>query len=259
MKIKVLGTVAPYCKDNKNGPGYLVESKQNKILLDCGNGITSCLNMKRELDNLTIIISHVDWDHFGDLLSLANTVDLYHKFGYVKNKVKIYVPKPTHKYEEEIINCKLIKCIAQNHYFSLEEYDENTKIKLDDTNIKFYKTKHPYNTYAAKIEDQSGVFVYSADTGYEDGIANFATKSNIFLCEASFLKGQIRNINTHLYAYEAGKIAKKANVGQLILTHFWPEISKDEYVREAKTEFENILAAEEGKVYTLKRSDNNGK
>lgn len=259
MKIKILGTVAPYCKDNKNCPGYLVKTEDNNILLDCGNGITRWLNMEQDLENMIIIISHVDWDHFGDLLSLANTVDLFHRFGYVKEKVKIYAPKPTNKYEEEIINCKLIRSIAKNHYFTLAEYDEHTTIKLNNTKLSFHKTKHPYNTYATRIENDSGIFAYSADTGYEDSITNFVSKANIFLCEASFLKGQIRNINTHLYAYEAGRIAKKAKVDQLILTHFWPEIPESEYTAEAKEEFENTFAAEAGKIYTLKRRDNNGK
>jgi ribonuclease BN (tRNA processing enzyme) len=49
-----------------------------------------------------------------------------------------------------------------------------------------------------------------------------------------------------LYAHEAALIAKSACVKKLALTHFWPEIDKSEYVKEAKSIFENTIAAEEG-------------
>ena len=55
MEIKVLGTVSPYCKDDKNCPGYLVTNDQTKILLDCGNGITRNLKLPDDLENLNII------------------------------------------------------------------------------------------------------------------------------------------------------------------------------------------------------------
>ena len=43
----------------------------NKILLDCGNGITRNLNFPEDLNNLTIIISHLHRDHYSDIFSIA--------------------------------------------------------------------------------------------------------------------------------------------------------------------------------------------
>lgn len=269
MEIKILGTVAPYCKDGKYCPGYFIKTKNEKILLDCGNGITNLLNMEEDLENMTIIISHFHPDHYGDLLSLAPVVDLYHKFGYLSHKVKLYLPKTKNEKIEErytdadnwsasrmvekpMIDERFIKNIGENHYFEVEEYSENYQIRVGNLNISFCKTLHPLDTYAVKVEDKTGVIVYSADTGYEeDHLVSFAWGADIFLCESSFLKGQMRQTNDHLYAHEAGKLAKKANVNQLILTHFWPEIDKNLYVAEAKEYFENTIAAEEGKVLTL--------
>ena len=47
-------------------------------------------------------------------------------------------------------------------------------------------------------------------------------------------------------------IARDANVHQLLLTHFWPLISKEQYVMEARGVFSNTEAAEEGKKLILK-------
>lgn len=268
MELKVLGTVAPYCKNGKYCPGYLIKNDKEKILLDCGNGITNLLNMEEDLENLTIIISHLHPDHYGDLLSLAPAIDLYYRFGYISNKVKLYLPETKYEkvqesytredgwgalrtVEKPIIDEEFIKAIAKKHYFDVEEYGENDQVKIGDININFYKTLHPIDTYAVKMEDKTGVIVYSADTGYKESLVDFIKGTDIFLCESSFLRGQMRMDNHHLYAYEAAKLAKQAGVLQLVLTHFWPEIEKDCYVAEAKEYFENTIAAEEGKVFKL--------
>ena len=39
-----LGTVSTYCQGEKNCPGFLIQYLDNKILLDCGNGISRQLN-----------------------------------------------------------------------------------------------------------------------------------------------------------------------------------------------------------------------
>lgn len=265
MKVRILGTYAPYCKGKENCSGYLIETAANKILLDCGNGTTSQLNMEKDLNNLTIIISHSHSDHYADLLSLAYAVDLYHKLGYLKERVKLYLPKKNYKLasgttskneadKEVRIDDIHLRHLAKKHYFELHEYDENTTLKLGKSTITFHKTEHSLNTYATRIEDESGVFVYSADTGYvENSMETFAQEADLFLCEASFLTGQKRETNIHLYASEAGKIAKLAKVKKLMLTHFWPEIPKEKYLLEAKTEFTNTTVATTGEVLEIDR------
>ena len=80
MELKVLGSVSPYCKLNRNCPGYLITEKDTKILLDCGNGCLSLIDIK-DLKNMTVIISHLHPDHYGDLPTLAY-------MSYVANKLK---------------------------------------------------------------------------------------------------------------------------------------------------------------------------
>ena len=100
--------------------------------------------------------------------------------------------------------------------------------------------------------DKDKTFVYSGDTGYQgNSLVRLAEDADILLCEATFLRGQTRLTDNHLYAYEAAKIAKQANVRQLVLTHFFPEIDKELYVQEARTIFENTESAEEGNVLKL--------
>lgn len=57
--ITPLGTVSTYCYEGKKCPGFLVQYGDNKILLDCGNGISEYMNLPNDLNNLVIIISHL--------------------------------------------------------------------------------------------------------------------------------------------------------------------------------------------------------
>ena len=268
MELKGLGSVAPYCKNGKSCLGYLIKEKEEKILLDCGNGITNYLNMEEDLENMTIIISHFHPDHYGDLSSIGEAIDLFLKFGFLNKRVKLYLPKVENslirhlgntqfsveknkeEYEKERMNQRYVESIAYHHSFDVEEYDRGTKLQIGDMNIRFYQTLHPANTYAVRIESPTGKFAYSADTYYDESLIDFFQNANTLLCEASLLKGQARTCE-HLYAYEAADLASKSKVDQLLLTHFWPEIAKERYVEEAKNYFENTQAIEEGKVYKL--------
>ena len=77
--------------------GYLITNKQDKILLDCGNGISREMKMPDDLINLTIIISHLHKDHYGELLSLGYASYIYNKLGYLDKKINVYSSKNREK------------------------------------------------------------------------------------------------------------------------------------------------------------------
>lgn len=248
MKLKVLGTVSPYCKDSKNCPSYLVSTTNNKILLDCGNGITRNLVLPNDLENLTIIISHLHRDHYGDIFSLAYATYVYHNLGILKERIKLYIPTS----QKDSVDYQLLTNLGEEHYLKIEEYKEDSQITLNDTTITFSPNPHNVPSYSIKISANNQTLVYSGDTGYiGNTLETFAKGANLLICESTFLKGQIRKKDYHLYAHEAATIAKKAEVQKLLLTHFWPEIDKEEYLKEAKPIFDNTEVAEENKILKL--------
>lgn len=87
-----LGSVSPYCKGDKNCPGFLIKYGKVNILLDCGNGISRYLELPNALDNLYVFISHLHLDHFGDLGTIEYASYVYNKLGLLNKKVKIYTP-----------------------------------------------------------------------------------------------------------------------------------------------------------------------
>ena len=251
MILKVLGSVSPHCYKEHNCPGYFVTTETNNILLDCGNGITRNLNYPDDLKDLTIIISHLHRDHYGDLFSIAYDTYVYHNLGILPNKVKVYIPKPTSK--EEQIDYNLLTNLGAEQFLEIIEYKENDIITLNQTTITFSKNPHSIPSYSIKVKEQDKSLVYSGDTGYiGNSIEKFAAGSNLLICESTFLKGQVRKNDYHLYAHEAATIAAMANVNKLLLTHFWPDIEKKQYLQEALPIFKQTEVAEENMVLKLK-------
>lgn len=269
--VKPLGTVSTYCYEDKNCPGFLVKYGSNKILLDCGNGISRQLRIPDDLNNLAIIISHLHPDHYGELLSIAQTSYVLNNIGLLKNKIKVYIPKGDVVYKREfyrddygwdhdeqvphrIIDFDYLLNLEKESYFEFIPYDHEDKLSVGDLEITFAKNPHPLITYSTKLETEGIKIVYSSDTGYKDNcLEDFAKNSNLLICESTFLNGQIKKGDNHLFAYEAAKIAKAANVDRLLLTHFWPSIDKQNYVDEAREIFLNTEAAQEGKKLILRR------
>lgn len=244
MKVIPLGTVSPYCKEDKNCPGFLVTKDGYKILLDCGSGISRLLSFPEDLNNLIIIISHLHKDHYSDLASIGYASFVYKNLGLLKNKIKVYIPREnTFSQDYEYLTN-----FGDEHYMEFIPYKFNSLIKHDNFTVSFSLNPHQVTTHSIKINNNSKTLVYSSDTGYKNNsLEAFAKDADLLICEATFLDCQAKKSDNHLYAYEAALIAKNAHVKKLTLTHFWPEINEQNYVNEAKKIFSNTDAAIEGK------------
>lgn len=250
MILKVLGTVSPHCYQDKNCPGYLVKTNSAKLLLDCGNGITRNIKYPDDLQNLTIIISHLHRDHYADIFSIAYDTYIYHNLGLLPNKVQVYIPLFSNS---ECYDYNLLTNLGDEQYLEIRTYTQDSIIKIGDTFISFSPNPHSVPSYSIKVKDNNSSLVYSGDTGYlGNTIEKFAIGTNLFICESTFLRNQTKKRDYHLYAHEAAKIARNANVDKLLLTHFWPDIDKSLYLQEATPIFPKTEVAEEGKTLYIK-------
>ena len=222
-----LGTVSTYCSEDKCCPGFLVEYGDIKIMLDCGNGISKYLNLPNDFNNLSIIISHLHSDHYGDLLSLSQTSLVYSRLGYINERIKVYIPDG----DKTLIDYNYLVSLEKESFLKFIPYNGNDILNYDDLRVSFSRNPHPITTYSIKLENEGISLVYSSDTGYKNNTLNsFAKDADLLICESTFLKGQVRKEDYHLYASEAGKIARTAKVKKLLLTHFWPSINIELYI-----------------------------
>lgn len=204
--ITPLGTVSTYCHNGKNCPGFLVQYGENKILLDCGNGICSYLNLPDDLNNLSIIISHLHSDHYGELLSIAQTSYVFNKLGYLNKKIKVYIPKGDkikvkEDYQDEdgwgtyriveknLIDFDYLMNLQEESYLEFIPYEERDILSFSDLEVSFSKNPHPIITYSTKLKTDNISLVYSSDTGYVGNtLETFAKDANLLICESTFFK-----------------------------------------------------------------------
>lgn len=247
MKLKVLGTRSPHGTKTHNCPGFFITEGNTKILLDCGSGTHELLNFPSDLNNLSVIISHLHRDHYNDIYNIQYSSIVYHNQKRIENPVDVYLPTTPEKKYEDIIE-------EENSFANYHTINKESMLKIGNMDISFCQTDHLVETYAVKICCGGKTIVYTADTSFsaKDRLVEFAKNADLLISESSLLISHgFPKINPHLTAKQAGIIAKEANVETLMLTHFWPEELPEKYVKEAKTIFPKVIAANEGQIIDL--------
>lgn len=237
MKFTVLGNTGPYPKAGGACSGYLFEYNNKKVLLDCGNGVLSNLLKICKLDELdAIILSHLHPDHISDIFILRYALK------YKGLSIPLYAPNsPYDKFKE----------LEYENVFDIRIIDNNYTFVVDDIKFTFKEMKHAIRSFAISIEANKK-FVYSGDTKYTTDLVEFAKEADLFLCEAGVLNKDLINNPPHLSAEQAVGIANDAKVQRLVLTHFFPQYKKEEYMNEVDDIFNGIFeCAEIMKTYYL--------
>jgi ribonuclease BN (tRNA processing enzyme) len=245
MKLTVLGNYGPYPKAGGACSGFLVDSGEAKVLLDCGNGVLSRLLLYIDLQDLdAVILSHLHSDHMSDVMILRYAANVLQLKGQLKSPIKVYAPaEPLEEFER----------LRFNNAIELIEIKDTSKLNIKNLNIRFKEVEHGYKNYAVSLEQGSKKFVYSGDTNSIEELMNFSKGADLLLCEAGLLERDEKCIRAmHLTAKEAGEVATMAGVKRLLLTHFLPDIKVENYMREASSVYSGIMEiAGENKSYFI--------
>ncbi len=242
MKLRILGSQSPYNTPGHNCPGYLLQEGTTRLLLDSGSGSHSLLNYPNDLENLSVILSHLHRDHYNDIYNLQYSSFVFHNQKRIDKPINIFLPATPTRIHDDILS-------EENSFANYQTINSLSNLQIDSINITFCPTVHPVETYAVKVNCGNRTIVYTSDTSYsaQNKLTQFAKGADLLICESSLLKEHgFPEINSHLTAEQAANIAKEANVKGLVLTHFWPEEPVEKYVQEAKKVFPNVIPAIEG-------------
>ena len=109
-------------------------------------------------------------------------------------------------------------------------------------------------------ETRKGLKVtYCTDSRPTDSIAEYAADADLFICEGMY--GDPENQakakeKKHMTMYEAARMAAKANVQEMWLTHYSPSLNRpDEYINEVRKIFPAAVSARDGRNVELKFKD----
>lgn len=242
MELTVYGNNAS-CPDKDGACScYLLEADGKKILIDMGNGCLAKLQQQVDLSELdAIIISHLHFDHFGDLFCAKYRLETRKAYGENIGRKPVLVPAlPAWAFEELSTNDVFdIVCIRDGMNYSFPDCSAR---------ISFIKVKHMIESYGLRVASGKKTFAYSGDSGFCPQLKSIAYKSDLFLCESTYLSGlsgEHSEEDHHLSARDAAVISLESGAKKLVLTHFHqPDAEKLQ--SEAREIFAN---AESSKIF----------
>jgi len=233
LKIKFIGTGSAKVSLRRNFTSLLLDTEDEKILIDCGDGISRALLQQNvEFNSINkILITHLHSDHFSGLSTLLTQFKLDERTNPV-----------------EIISCKENIPIIKNFLFNSfiiperinfeirfvgfdfdEEFSLSDKLKfITRKNSHLYKYESYKNLYDLSLASPSFLFYYngskilfSSDIGSWEDLFLFSPPIDILICEI-----------THIEITVLKEVFKKLNPFKTYLIHI-PD--------EKESEIENFL------------------
>src|SRR6056300_683177 len=260
MELTLLGTGCPSVDHKRFGPSNLVSTKNTKILVDCGSGITQRLHQLgvSSADIDALLFTHLHSDHAVDLYQLI--ISSWHS--YRIKPWKIYGPKGTKKFVKKIMDAwaderKLrisYEARASAKAFDIQaiEFKSIGNIKIKDLSIKYFEVDHkPVKfAYGFCFTNKNKKLTISGDTRPCENLMKYSQQSDVLLHEV-FIEGEILQINKmrtkktlhnvqsyHTTSTQVGKVAFIARAKKLVLTHFVPtRFNKNNLKKVVKKDF----------------------
>lgn len=244
MKVTVIGCWGGYPKAGEATSGYLFQNGQYNLLVDCGSGVLSNLQKFINVENLdAVILSHYHYDHTADIGPLQYARLIKGRLGNTLRPLNIYGPfEDSQDFEK----------LTMNDITLGFGYGEEDELILGPFGIKFCRTKHPVQSYAVKIYDESGCIVYTGDSSYFKELADFAKGADLIICECNLYRGQDGSSAGHMNSSDAADIAEEAGASHLLLTHLPQYGNIHELEEDASKKFEgSVELAQQGWSITI--------
>ncbi|GAB3790080.1 MBL fold metallo-hydrolase [Virgibacillus kimchii] len=241
MKLTVIGFWGGYPAKNGATSCYLLEKDNFSLMIDAGSGSLSKLqNYISPGDLDAVIISHYHQDHIADIgvLQYARLVNYY-----VTEEEKVL---PVYGHKEDRAGFESLSHKFTEGY----AYDPDGSLKIGPFFITFQKSIHPVPCYGMRITDGEKSIVYTADTSYQEAWFDFAADADLLITDCNFYAGGNAAQAGHMTSEEGGKIAEKAAVKELMLSHLPQFGNHQQLMEEAKQYYQGkIRLAEEGLVW----------
>jgi ribonuclease BN (tRNA processing enzyme) len=248
LRLRIVGSSPAMPRPGSACSSYLLRTEDASLLVDIGSGAVGKLQLAvdyLELD--AIVISHMHPDHFFDLVPLRYGVKA--RLRPVGRKLALWLP-PGGSDRLRALS-KVVSGHAGSEFFddafAVSEYDPARGLHVKDVRLDFCRTRHFVPAYAVRAVHDGARITYSADTAPSDTVVEHARDSAVFLCEAALGLGTEEGERGHTSAAEAGEMARRANAGRLVITHYPATDSPAALADAAKRSFEGpVEAAHDG-------------
>lgn len=252
MRITVLGCSGSVAGPDSPASGYLLTAPDTPpVVIDFGPGVLGALQRYADPGEVSIFLTHLHADHCLDLPGLL----VWRRYHPMKpaGRALMYGPSGT--------DCRIGAASAElagetddiSDTIDLRLLEDRRTVEFGALTVEARRVFHPPEAYGLRFTDPDGrSLAYSGDTGMCDEVVELARGVDVFLCEASWTHSPDRPEGIHLSGTEAGQVAARAGVGELLLTHIPPWTSREDVIAEAKAEFSGpVHAVLPGDVFAI--------
>ena len=249
MKLTLLGTGGPLPDPARHGPAAMLQIGNKYLLFDAGRGVV--LQMVRAgipIERVNpVFITHHHYDHIGDLPDLILTSWLQGR----KHTLKIFGPPGTISIIKTLLDQVYNKDIEFRSkgelaigWTPVESTDLRAGFVHDGGNCKVFAEmvthghglgfprifKEQWVCLGYRVEAEGKVIAISGDSIACEGLDRLARDADVLVLCCYLAQAEITNPYMERLAKDTiacsdsvGKIAKKARVKKLVLTHFGPK------------------------------------
>jgi ribonuclease BN (tRNA processing enzyme) len=205
----------------------------DRLLLDCGPGVLAKLRADNGWPRIdAIVITHWHLDHWGDIVPWV----WGRMFGLGRElpSPELWVP-PGGLDELHLIENRLGIPGMWERTFVPREYVEDESFQAAGLTVTPHRLPHyTLLTFGLRVTDGSCTLAYSGDTGPSDKIAELARDADLFICEATLLRGDLdATPRGHLSEEEAVAAFEASGAKRLLITHRPQELALTDGIEQA--------------------------
>lgn len=264
MRVTVLGKSPSWQDAGGACSGYLIQTDQVNVLLDCGSGVFAKLREQIDYIDLdAVILSHLHADHWLDLVPYSYALTYaprqqpvpVHTWPGTDNPARPRLIAPPDSIEtfRRVVGAWGNEDLLENA-FAIEEYSPEDTVEVGDLRASFHEVPHFMQTFAVDLTstDGGGRFTYGADCRPGEEIVEIARDTDLLMVEATLPRPERTGIRGHMTPAEAAEHAKRAGAKRVVLTHISDELGDDWAKSEAEKAFGGTVeVAAEGATYEV--------
>jgi ribonuclease BN (tRNA processing enzyme) len=219
VKLTVVGCSPAWPNPGGAQSGYLLEGS-GRLLLDCGPGVLPRLRETEAWPRLdAIAITHFHLDHWGDLVPWV-WGSMYGPGKANGDRPELWLP-PGGTKELEHFGNHFGRPQMFEDAFEIHEYEDRTPFwaagfEVTPTHVLHYELQ----TYGFRVMNDRKTLAYSGDSGPCEELVEVARDADLFLCEATLLRGELEgDLRGHLDVEEAVDAFRRSGARRLLITH----------------------------------------
>ncbi len=218
MHLTVIGSSPAWPNPGGAHSGYLLEDSK-RLLLDCGPGVLPRLREMHGWPQIdAVAITHFHLDHWGDLVPWVWGT-MYRNDGREHHPALLVPPSGRARLED--IGARLGFPDMFERTFHMSEYEPGIPFTIGDLAVTATRVPHyTLETYAFRVEAEGRVLAYSGDSAPSDQLVSAARDADLFICEATLLRGELDGEpRGHLSLEEATHAFEASGAKRLLVTH----------------------------------------